>query len=174
MTASAPLTAPRTQRIAVRSPQVVLKVVERCNITCSYCYYFNMGIGAPLHWPPIISPERVRGVGRFLHEGCIDLDIEQVHVAFHGGEPMLMKPRMFDTACSELAAALNGVAALGFGMQANGTIHSQAWLDTLHRHQVQMGVSIDGDRVAHDRFRLSHRKASTFEVTARTLQTLVD
>lgn len=164
---------PRTERIAIRTLQVVLKVVERCNINCSYCYYFNMGSDAPMQRPSLITPERIATVGRFLREGCAALGVEDVHVAFHGGEPMLMKPRLFDAACSTLREALDGVVPIAFGVQTNGTILSDAWLDVLGRHQVQIGVSIDGNRAAHDRFRLSHRNTSTFDITVETLQTLV-
>src|SRR3546814_3929234 len=31
--------------------QVVYKVAERCNINCSYCYYFHMGDETPLERP---------------------------------------------------------------------------------------------------------------------------
>src|SRR3546814_15336060 len=36
--------------------QVVYKVAERCNIHCSYCYYFHMGAETPLERPASAPP----------------------------------------------------------------------------------------------------------------------
>ena len=33
---------------SIEALQVVYKIAERCNINCSYCYYFNMGDETPM------------------------------------------------------------------------------------------------------------------------------
>ena len=167
--------SPRTaDEAAPDTLQVVFKVAERCNIDCDYCYYFNMGDTRALARPPVVDQDRAEAVGQWIAQGCDDLGIKKVLLSFHGGEPMLLKLRAFDRICASLRAAIEPKASLGFAIQTNGTILSPAWLEAFSRHRVHVGVSIDGDRLAHDRHRLDKRGRSTFETTRRNLERLVD
>ncbi|SDU00628.1 radical SAM protein [Stappia sp. ES.058] len=167
------MTPHTADRPFVDTLQVVFKVAERCNIDCDYCYYFNMGDTRALARPPVVDPDRAEAVGQWIAQGCQDLGIEKVLVSFHGGEPMLLKPRIFDRICASLRAAIEPHASLGFAIQTNGTILSPAWLEAFSRHRVHVGVSIDGDRLAHDRHRLDKRGRSTFAKTRHNLERLV-
>lgn len=152
--------------------QVVFKVVERCNINCDYCYYFNLGDETALSRPAVVSVDTSARIADWLAEGCADLGITSLSLAFHGGEPMMLKPRNFDAICTIFRDRLDPVVDLAINMQTNGTILSETWLDILERHRVHIGVSIDGDRVAHDRHRLDHRGRSTFAKTEANLKAL--
>ncbi len=152
--------------------QVVFKVVERCNINCDYCYYFHLGDETALARPPVVSVETATRMAEWLAEGCAELGIRMLSLSFHGGEPMMLKPRNFDAICSAFRDRLEPELDLTFNMQTNGTIMSPQWLDILARHRVHMGVSIDGDRLANDRHRLDHRGRSTFEKTEANLGAL--
>lgn len=159
---------------SLESLQIVFKVVERCNINCTYCYYFNMGDESALDRPARVTSEIVERLGDWLAEGSTELRIPRVKIAFHGGEPMLMPPRVFGEMCETLRRRISPVARLDFTIQTNGTTWSPAWLATLRKHRVGVGVSIDGDRDAHDRFRLDRRGRSTFTKTEKTIMSLVE
>ncbi len=154
--------------------QVVFKVVERCNINCDYCYYFNMGDQSAQDRPPVIQPHTAGKIADWLARGCADLGIPHVSLAFHGGEPMMLKPRNFDLICKIMTDRLAGQVNLTINLQTNGTILTPEWIEILSRHRVHLGFSIDGDRAAHDRHRLDHRGRSTFDATARNLRTILD
>ena len=154
--------------------QVVFKVVERCNINCSYCYYFNMGDNTAMERPPLVSTDIAELLARWIAQGCRDLRIPKVLISFHGGEPMMLKPRNFGAVCEVLRRHISPVAELTFSMQTNGTILNEEWLALFDEYGVRVGVSIDGDREAHDRYRLDHRARSTFERTEENLKRLAD
>lgn len=154
--------------------QVVFKVVERCNINCDYCYYFNMGDHSAMSRPPVVSVDTAREMAKWLAEGCADLGIKQLSISFHGGEPMMLKARNFDAICAAFSDQLADALDLSFNMQTNGTIFSDAWMDVLKRHRVHLGFSIDGGREAHDRHRLDHKERSTFDVTVKNLEMVRD
>lgn len=158
----------------IRTLQVVLKVAERCNINCSYCYYFNMGETSALDRPALIDLETVGALARWIRDGCAELGIERVSISFHGGEPLLLKPARFSAACALLRETIGPVADVSFAVQTNGTIISKAWLDLFKTHRVHVGVSIDGDRTANDRFRLGKDGGSTFKKVEDTIRWLVD
>lgn len=154
--------------------QVVFKVVERCNINCDYCYYFNMGDGSAMQRPPIVNVETAAKIADWLAKGCADIGIKKLSLSFHGGEPMMLKPRNFDAICDAFYKRLSPIVDLSFNMQTNGTILSKTWLEVLAKHRIHLGFSIDGDRTAHDRHRLDHRMRSTFDKTETNLHTIVE
>jgi uncharacterized protein len=139
------------QHLSVDRLQIVFKVVERCNINCRYCYYFNMGDSSALQRPPVVSVDTVAQIARWLAIGCQELQIKELLISFHGGEPMMLKPDNFDYICQLFMEHLENIVTLHFGIQTNGTILSDKWLAILCKHRVNVGISIDGAREAHDR-----------------------
>jgi len=173
-TAPAPTTWRPDRPGSLQCLQVVYKVAERCNINCSYCYYFNMGETTALDRPAKIDLEHAERFGAWVAQGCSSLDIPEVKIAFHGGEPMLLGPRLFVATCEALVRQISPVADLRFSIQTNGTILNDEWIEAFERFDIAVGISIDGDRKDHDRFRLDHQGRSTFDVTERNLRRLVE
>jgi uncharacterized protein len=127
-----------------------------------------------LHRPALASTAVTKQLAGWLARGCAELRIPYVRISFHGGEPMLLRPSLFDEMCSIFREEIAAVADLTFSIQTNGTILNDQWLETFRRHEVGVGVSIDGMRADHDRHRLDHRGRSTFAVTESNIKTLVD
>lgn len=160
--------------LSVHRIQVVFKVVERCNINCTYCYYFNMGDSTALERPPMVSIDTASQIARWLAEGCRSLQTQKLSISFHGGEPMMLNPRTFASICSAFTDCLGEIVDLSFSIQTNGTILTDEWIAVFCRHRVHVGVSLDGNRLAHDRFRLDRKGRSTFDSTEKNLKTLVN
>src|SRR4051812_2983110 len=108
--------------IEVDRLQIIFKIVETCNINCSYCYYFNMGDTTARNRPPLVSVETADDVASWLARGCQDLGIQQLSIAFHGGEPMMIAPETFDAICNLFRVRLSPLIDLSFIIQTNGTI----------------------------------------------------
>ena len=144
--------------------QVILKTSERCNLACTYCYYFFGGDESYKKRPPIIAMETVKQIGKFLRDGAHDHDIDVIEIVFHGGEPMLQKPRLFDQSCTILRTALEATPTrLNFSIQTNGTIISDEWIEVLNKHDVSIGISIDGPKEYNDRYRIDLRGRGSYE-----------
>lgn len=124
--------------------------------------------------PSVVSVEKAISIAKWIAQGCRELLIPKVMVSFHGGEPMMLKPRNFGAICEALRAHISPVADLSFSIQTNGTILNDEWLTLFQKYSVHVGVSIDGDRKAHDRFRLDRRGNSTFDKIESNLKRLVD
>lgn len=159
---------------AIQRLQIVYKIAERCNLNCTYCYYYNMGDASALARPALVSRASSAQLGAWLAQGCDELEIPEVLISFHGGEPMLMRAAAFAETCEGLIRAIEPVARLNFSIQTNGTLLTDGWLEALKRFQVNVGVSIDGRRTDHDRFRLDHHGRSSFSATEATLTRLID
>ncbi|MFM5893302.1 MAG: radical SAM protein [Novosphingobium sp.] len=157
---------------SIESLQVIYKIAERCNINCSYCYYFNMGEETPKSRPAYGSGKVTQDLARWIEQGCTELEIPHTCVSFHGGEPTMIGLKAFDSACQTLRDTIDRSVRLSLTIQTNGVLLTEEWLDTFEQHGVSVGVSIDGPQAANDRYRLDHRGRSTFLATEKAIQRL--
>lgn len=158
---------------SIESLQVVYKVAERCNINCTYCYYFNMGEASALTRPALASIEVTDALARWIAQGCEELRIPHANVTFHGGEPTLIGLQAFDAACKRLRQIIEPVAAVSLSIQTNGTLITPGWIQAFISHRIGVGISVDGAQIANDRFRLDRRGRSTFASTEEAIRKLV-
>ena len=150
--------------------QLILKTAERCNLACPYCYYFYGGDESYKERPALISQETVESLAEFCRAGCVDMEIPVIEIVFHGGEPMLQKVRRFDQMCATLRGTIEPDAELILGMQSNGTLISDGWLDVLSKHEVRLSISIDGTPDQHDKNRFDHFGRGSHERIVEGLQ----
>lgn len=154
--------------------QIVYKVAERCNINCTYCYYFNMGEETPFARPQLASQQVTERLANWIAQGCDELRIPHAKISFHGGEPTLMGSKAFGDACRRFRSTIEPVARVSLSIQTNGIMLDERWIDQFAEHAVGVGVSIDGPQTANDRFRLDRRGRSTFLQTEDAIRRLVD
>ena len=74
---------------------VVIKITERCNLACDYCYFFFRGDNSHRSHPPLIRSGVVDDIGKFFSEGARRYGITKIKVALHGGEPLLLRKEAF-------------------------------------------------------------------------------
>jgi uncharacterized protein len=163
-----------TEPGSIEALQVVYKVAERCNINCTYCYYFNMGEETALMRPALASIDVTGALARWIAQGCDELRIPCAKVTFHGGEPTLIGVKAFGDACRRLRDTIEPVAAVSLSIQTNGILLDDRWVEAFIEHGVEVGISIDGARAANDRFRLDRRGRSTFGSTEEAIRRLVE
>ncbi|ACY15514.1 radical SAM protein [Haliangium ochraceum] len=154
---------------------VVLKLAERCNLACPYCYYFFQENDLAEKSASALIPEStVREVAAFLRAGAEALDIGHLYIGLHGGEPLLLPKKRFDALCTILREELGDVAQVHLGLQTNGTLVDDEWIDLFAKHEVMVGVSIDGPPHVHDAGRPDHRGRGSYEAAVRGLRRLQD
>lgn len=150
------------RKLKVRRLQVIFKVVERCNLACSYCYYFFGGDQSYKDRPARASLGISEQLEEFLKAGIVALDIDEVDVVFHGGEPMLQRVADFDQMCARFKAMATPSCRINLAIQTNGTRFSPEWNAVLRRNEVAVGVSVDGPPEINDPNRPFHNgKGST-------------
>lgn len=165
-----PTPAP-TPALKVKKVQVIFKLVERCNLACTYCYYYFHGDDSANGRPAVASREQFPAIVDFLVQGARDLGIESMDLIFHGGEPTLQKPRDFAYFCELVLERLHPICPVSFGIQTNAVHLSPEWLDCFKRFGIGVGVSIDGPAEYHDRFRLDRKgRTSHAEVEANVIK----
>jgi uncharacterized protein len=153
---------------------VVLKVHQRCNLACDYCYVYEM---ADQSWRsrPMVIEERIwqATAGRMAeHAGTHRL--ESMRLVLHGGEPLLAGPERLARIVGDFRQAFDGVARLDVQMQTNGVLLGRKTLELLRAHRVGVGVSLDGAAADHDRRRRRTDGRGSHAAVDRALRLLTD
>ncbi|WP_269859395.1 FxsB family cyclophane-forming radical SAM/SPASM peptide maturase [Streptomyces sp. RPT161] len=150
----------------------ILKVANRCNIDCDYCYVFNSTDQAWRHLPARMSLDVARAAGRRIGEHVAAHGLRTVHIVLHGGEPLLAGPRHMADLLSALRTGVPADTAVRFELQTNGTLLTTAWLNLFEQYEVAVGVSLDGPPAANDRHRLTHASRSSAASAVRGIELL--
>lgn len=150
----------------------ILKVANRCNIDCDYCYVFHSPDQSWRTLPRYLSLEVARHTAKRIADHATRHALTNVHVVLHGGEPMLAGKEHIAAVLRTMSSHLAGVVDARFELQTNGTLVTDEWLDLLEQFRVRVGVSLDGPRVVNDRHRTDHGRRSTWEHAARGIELL--
>jgi len=132
-------------------PVVIWNLVRRCNLTCKHCY----AISADKDFPGELATDEVYAVMDDLKEFGVKVLI------LSGGEP-LMRPDIFEVSRHAMA--------MGFyvGLSSNGTLIDESNIAAIAAVDYNyVGISIDGMRATHDRFR---RKEGAFDEALRGIR----
>jgi uncharacterized protein len=131
---------------------VLLKIHSRCNLACRYCYVYEHVDQSWRRQPPAMSTAVIdAAAGRFADHARA-WSLSRTTVTFHGGEPLLAGVGMIDYAVRAFRRVLPETA-VAFTVQTNGVLLDEPFLETFRRHDVRIGVSLDGGRSANDRER---------------------
>ncbi|MFI1162250.1 FxsB family cyclophane-forming radical SAM/SPASM peptide maturase [Streptomyces sp. NPDC020801] len=150
----------------------ILKVANRCNIDCDYCFVFNSQDQAARRLPARMSLEVVRAAARRIGEHATSHGLSAVHVVLHGGEPLLAGVRHLADLLGVVREAVPAGVEVRFELQTNATLLSEAWLAVFERYEVAVGVSLDGPPAANDRHRLTRAGRSSAASTERGIELL--
>lgn len=131
--------------------------------------------GADQSWsdrPKVISEETISWTALRLAEHAKRHMLASVQVILHGGEPLLVGPTRLRHICEQLHTALDGVCDLDLRVHTNGVQLSERYLDLFAEFGVGVGISLDGDRSANDRYRVYADGRSSYDKVLRAIDRL--
>ncbi|MFE1246886.1 FxsB family cyclophane-forming radical SAM/SPASM peptide maturase [Streptomyces sp. NPDC058735] len=150
----------------------ILKVANRCNMDCDYCFVFNSKDQAARRLPARMDLAVVRAAARRIGEHATVHGLRTIHVVLHGGEPLLVGVGHMAGLLEAVRDAAPAGTRVLFELQTNGTLLSDAWLDLFERYEVAVGVSLDGPPPANDRHRLTQAGQSSAASAVRGIELL--
>ncbi len=133
--------------------QFLFKVHSRCNLSCDYCYVYEMADQSWRSRPVTMSAEVVAQAATRIADHVITHNLDEVRVILHGGEPLMAGREFFVNLATTVREAVPPECTLEFGMQTNAVLLDESFLDVLLTHRIRVGVSLDGGRDANDRHR---------------------
>ena len=123
-----------------------------CNLNCAYCFYSR-------------ASELYPDSGRHIMPGSVlaemvrkymSLDLPVSAFAWQGGEPTLAGIDFFREVVGLQQKYGKAGQVVSNSLQTNGTLINEEWAEFLCSYKFLVGLSIDGPKEIHDRFRVSH------------------
>src|SRR5262249_6309544 len=123
--------------------------------------------------PRFMSDEVFEATLRAMRCYCTRTGRHRMSIIFHGGEPTLIGTARFDRLARRAATVL-GSKLYGMSVQTNATLVDEEWVRLFRRHQVHVGVSLDGPASIHDTVRIDRQGRGTHARTVAGLRRLQD
>ncbi len=145
-------------------PILVKPASFNCNLHCRYCFYLpkEKFFGSGIHR---MSQETLE----VLTRSYLAIPMEQYLFAWQGGEPTLMGIHFFRKAV-QLQQRYSAEGRIIHNiLQTNGTLLNDEWGKFLHENHFLTGISIDGPKSLHDRFRRYANNRGTYREVMRGL-----
>ena len=157
--------------VKITGPQafnIMIKPVgSLCNLKCSYCYYLDK---AEIYGgrEPRMSEQMLE---HFVKEYIQANDVRDVFFNWHGGEPLLAGIDFYRKAVS-FQQKYSGGKKIHNTLQTNATLITPEWARFFRDNGFLIGVSIDGPKDVHDRYRGGKGGASVFDRVIRGIMEL--
>jgi uncharacterized protein len=142
---------------------LVVQPTPFCNLDCSYCYL----------------PDR--GDTRRMALGTFELALrwvadsglvrEPFSLLWHAGEPLVVPVAWYEEASARLQR-IGRDWDVTQSFQTNATLIDEEWCRYFHRHNIDVGVSVDGPAFLHDHHRRTRAGRGTLDRVLRGIRTL--
>jgi uncharacterized protein len=146
---------------------VTLKVVGNCNMGCPGCYMYVGGNESRRTKSSIMSEKVVAQTARRLKQYVTEYGGD-IFVTFHGGEPLMLGCEGIKKRAAILKNTIPGEVKLR--LQTNGLLLDEKMAKVLSEFDFRVGISLDGNRTANDRYRLDQSGRSTYDRTVRAIE----
>jgi uncharacterized protein len=139
-----------------------------CNLNCEYCFYLEKQalFGAD---------EKYRMTDEVLSAFITNYIKSQptplVEFVWQGGEPTLLGIDFFRRVV-ELQRPFIRKKTITNSLQTNGTLLTDEWCGFLKKHNFMVGISLDGPKEIHDRYRRDRKRNGTFDRVIQGLRLL--
>ena len=140
---------------------------SQCNLACKYCYYLDK---ADIYGgrEPVMSDAMLETVVR---EYIAANGVADVTFNWHGGEPLVLGLDFYRRALS-LQQKYAGGKTIHNTIQTNGVLLNREWADFFAQNGFLVGISIDGPRDIHDKYRRDRGGAPTFDKVMNAVRLL--
>ena len=139
-----------------------------CNLNCEYCFY--------LEKQALFSPGgqyRMSDdvLSAFITNYITSQPTPIVEFVWQGGEPTLLGMDFFKRVI-ELQRPFAKQKTIKNSLQTNGTLLTAEWCQFLKKNNFMVGISLDGPKEIHDRYRRDRKGIGSFDQVMRGLKLL--
>ena len=126
-------------------------VGSRCNMRCRYCYYLGKGRYSAHAKQTVMSADLLE---KLIREAAAS-SAGPVSFIWHGGEPTLAGIGFYKKVVELEKRLIPKGREVWNNLQTNGLLLNDEWCRFLKENRFDVGISIDGSELIHDRNRLT-------------------
>ncbi len=143
---------------------------SRCNARCGYCFYTDIAARRAEPDRGLMTEETAdKIIGAVLERAAPG---DSITFAFQGGEPTLAGLAFFAGFVRKTEALKRRGVRAFFTLQTNGLLLDGGWAGFLRKHNFLVGLSVDGEKDIHDRYRRLPGGGSAYDRAVRGLRLL--
>ena len=135
-----------------------------CNMHCDYCFYHDEAEKREQYSYGLMSRDTalqvIQKTLRFADGACA--------FAFQGGEPTLCGPEFFRFFTENVKKYNTKNVRVSYALQTNGYALNEEWAELFAENHFLLGVSVDGTRVIHDKYRHYHTDPTYDHILEKT------
>ena len=155
---------------ASREFQVMVKPIGAvCNLDCRYCYYLEK---KELYPDARLFRMADDLLERYIVEHIGASPMESILFAWHGGEPTLLGLDYFRRIVELQRKHRPPGREILNNIQTNGTLLDEEWCGFLEAEGFFVGLSIDGPKEVHDRYRTDKQERATHKSVLQAFRLL--
>lgn len=139
-----------------------------CNLKCTYCFYADEAKARTVSNCGIMPDN----ICRVLINKAVSVAEGSISFLFQGGEPTLVGIDFYRRFVAMVKDTTPTGLSVHYAIQTNGTLLDQAWCEFFAENQFLVGVSLDGNRQCHDRFRQDQVGKGTYNRVLRATRLL--
>lgn len=129
-----------------------------CNMRCKYCFYFDE-----------VSHRETESYG-FMDDQTMRLTIDKTLAyvthsctfAFQGGEPTVIGLDYYKRFVAYVKEVNTKKINIAFAIQTNGYVINDEWAKFFHDNHFLVGLSMDGNKDIHDKYRIDASNNGTY------------
>ena len=139
-----------------------------CNLNCEYCFYLEkQALFKPDEKYRMADDVLLAFIANYINSQPTPV----VEFVWQGGEPTLLGIDFYKRVM-ELQKPFSGTKTITNSLQTNGTLLDAEWCRFLKSHNFMVGISLDGPKEIHDRYRRDRQGNGTFDRVMQGLRLL--
>lgn len=152
--------------------EFIVKVHSRCDLSCDYCYVYEMADQSWRDKPRAMSAETAQLAAKRIGEHARAHELARVALIVHGGEPLLAGRDLISLLVTSARREAGAGVVIDASIQTNAVGLDEAYLRLFDELGLRVGVSLDGAARAHDRHRRFASGRGSYSAVSAALRRL--
>jgi uncharacterized protein len=154
--------------------EFIVKVHSRCDLSCDYCYVYEMADQSWRDQPRRMSDDVASQCAMRIAEHAKENGLDEITLILHGGEPLLAGSDLITKLVTETRKYAAPDVRVLAKVQTNGVGLNDRYLRLFSELDVKIGISLDGNASGHDRHRRFASGRGSHAAVAAALDRLRD
>ena len=153
--------------------EFIVKVHSRCDLSCDYCYMYEMADQSWRDRPRRMSAEIAEYTALRIGEHVRVHRLDNITLILHGGEPLLAGQERISHLVGAVREAIAPDVRVVARVQTNAVGLDDSYLRLFCELGIRVGVSLDGTAEGHDRHRRFASGRGSYAAVSAALHRLV-